>query len=647
MFLAFNKKTYRGARIKQKAAIHAKETRAAHGLASILDMFREGVLLMDEVDMLLHPLRSELNFPIGPKYPLTPSPHRWNLAIHIIDGFLFAASSPSTIDMHTPPECLLQLKSKVAEGIAKKCIQTVPHMVLIDRDFYEKHMKEHIATWIIVWMRSKHLLSVNGDEDIRVYLMHGQSCGADICNRLDNSFEKNSAGIKEGFQMLNLGHDWLSSILPHVLGKIDRISFGLLKKRDLENMQHAQPLSRQLCAVPFMGKDVPSGAAEFAQPDCLIGSTVLAYRYEGLREQDIKRILLQLKFAVQHEPGILSSRPSFILFENWVANACKRNHIARSVPSLDLLQPGEKKQLKACFELLRDSAEATFYYLQTFVFPKCMQNQTLKIGSSGQELGSDILFGRRLGFSGTPSNLLPLDIQPCQFEKGSEGKVVRTLSVPSITSESPLSKDITEWNIDNFLTQIASGKPKYNALIDTGALITGKSNFEVAEYLIKNGLNDMDGCVYLDENDCKMVYKRGAIKPVPLSECGISKSKRFTFYDQVHTTGMDIKQALSAVALLTLGKDMIFRDYAQGAYRMRGIGAGQTIHLYIIPEVKKIIRNIVPRSSGSMVVDACAWLQINGIKQEKMQFMQLCTQNTATVGRKHAMLNLMQASLRS
>ena len=195
------------------------------------------------------------------------------------------------------------------------------------------------------------------------------------------------------------------------------------------------------------------------------------------------------------------------------------------------------------------------------------------------------------------------------------------------------------------MTQIASGKPKYNALIDTGALVTGKSNFEVAEYLIKNGLNDMDGCVYLDENDCKMVYKRGAIKPVPLSECGISKSKRFTFYDQVHTTGMDIKQALSAVALLTLGKDMIFRDYAQGAYRMRGIGAGQTIHLYIIPEVKKIIQNIVPRTSGSMVVDACAWLQINGIKQEKMQFMQLCTQNTATVGRKHAMLNLMQASL--
>jgi len=39
---------------------------------------------------------------------------------------------------------------------------------------------------------------------------------------------------------------------------------------------------------------------------------------------------------------------------------------------------------------------------------------------------------------------------------------------------------------------------------------------------------------------------------------------------QVHTTGMDIKQAVDACAALTLGKDMVFRDYAQGAFRMRG-----------------------------------------------------------------------------
>ena len=56
---------------------------------------------------------------------------------------------------------------------------------------------------------------------------------------------------------------------------------------------------------------------------------------------------------------------------------------------------------------------------------------------------------------------------------------------------------------------------------------------------------------------------------------------------QVHTTGMDIKQVLNAKAFQTLGKDMTFRDFAQGAFRMRGVGQGQTITLLIIPEVQK------------------------------------------------------------
>ena len=36
---------------------------------------------------------------------------------------------------------------------------------------------------------------------------------------------------------------------------------------------------------------------------------------------------------------------------------------------------------------------------------------------------------------------------------------------------------------------------------------------------------------------------------------------------------------------------MTFRDYAQGAFRMRGIGRGQTLQLYVIPEVEELIRH--------------------------------------------------------
>jgi len=58
---------------------------------------------------------------------------------------------------------------------------------------------------------------------------------------------------------------------------------------------------------------------------------------------------------------------------------------------------------------------------------------------------------------------------------------------------------------------------------------------------------------------------------------------------QVHTTGTDIPQSLNAVAAVTLSKDMNWRDMAQGCYRMRLIGQGQRVHIYVTPEVRRLI----------------------------------------------------------
>ena len=40
-----------------------------------------------------------------------------------------------------------------------------------------------------------------------------------------------------------------------------------------------------------------------------------------------------------------------------------------------------------------------------------------------------------------------------------------------------------------------------------------------------------------------------------MSRCGVGKSRRFVFYDQIHTTGTDVKHKLDAVAAVTLGKE--------------------------------------------------------------------------------------------
>ena len=45
---------------------------------------------MDEVDLILHPMKSELNFPIGNKQELDFSPQRWQMPIHLLDGIFYA-----------------------------------------------------------------------------------------------------------------------------------------------------------------------------------------------------------------------------------------------------------------------------------------------------------------------------------------------------------------------------------------------------------------------------------------------------------------------------------------------------------------------------------------------------------------------------
>jgi len=111
---------------------------------------------------------------------------------------------------------------------------------------------------------------------------------------------------------------------------------------------------------------------------------------------------------------------------------------------------------------------------------------------------------------------------------------------------------------------------------------------------------------------------------------------------------MDIKQALNATAIITLSKDMTFRDYAQGAFRMRGIGAGQTLRIYMIPEVKKLIISQLAAAAGASaseqhrilaadpatlvqpvtLTDICAWLVINSMRTEKTQFHMLVRKHT-------------------
>ncbi len=399
---------------------------------------------------------------------------------------------------------------------------------------------------------------------------------------------------------------------------------------------------------------------------------MLAYRYEGLRSLDFELDVISLLRAnFEKEIGPFSQRKSCIMHRQWVEAAggiikgSVKNTQAKDEQSAEnvvlqlqvpddkimvplwLLNSSNDEQISALFKLLRRLPDIIHWYLEQIVFPSFMQHQILKISSSGTDIGGDIIFQSTVGFSGTPSDLLPISLGSCGYECGSEGKMIHTLTNAAVADlmDAPLG-----WTVSGLLDQLISHEPHFNALIDTGALITGMSNLQVAQYIAHKS-PWCEGVVFLDSKDSRVIYVKTTRRVVKMAQCGISKEKRFAFYDQIHTTGMDIQHMLSAKAVITLGKDMVFRDFAQGAYRMRGIGAGQQITVLVIPEVQELmnrqLKKALPKAASQVTAklvevptqrlrDILAWLVLNSMRSERVQFDNLCSQNLFNVWRKNA-----------
>ena len=89
----------------------------------VLEMMKSGALILDEVDLLLHPLKSELNWPIGGKEALDfteavgqhqPAGLRWEIPFHLLSATFFAMR-PSRVNV--PSEFL---RSRDARNILLK-----------------------------------------------------------------------------------------------------------------------------------------------------------------------------------------------------------------------------------------------------------------------------------------------------------------------------------------------------------------------------------------------------------------------------------------------------------------------------------------------------------------------------------------------
>ena len=297
----------------------------ATAAAEIFEIFQTGTLILDEVDLILHPLKSELNWPMGRRIPLDFSKAasgdglRWKLPYYILDAIFAVTYGRSTASEAEGSQEAIDLldgiRAAVRTAIESKQLQTSPHLALLDKSWYQDILRPLLAQWTSIWLRAHGALRGMSEALIMAYLLRGPGA-AEAKAQLNRECED------EAVKMTNLARDWLCSLLPHMLAKINRVTFGLLQPADVSLLEEVTgsrlPKTRRLLAVPFVGKDIPSRTNEFSHPDVVLGLTICAYRLEGLRRADFKQMLRILMEEYDNEAGPPQKRPAARRWADWV-----------------------------------------------------------------------------------------------------------------------------------------------------------------------------------------------------------------------------------------------------------------------------------------------------------------------------------------
>ena len=162
-------------------------------LKKILSTWKKpsSIALFDEVDVIMHPLKSEMIFPIGhqedlPMTDLARDRARFNLPIHVIVMMLQAASSPD-VPLSTGKGDFATMRTlcqNISEGIRCKSIQRKVHprpafdeIICLDPVFYTEKLKPALGKLAVSWLMRNSFFkaAINFRAGLRVQLAENPS----------------------------------------------------------------------------------------------------------------------------------------------------------------------------------------------------------------------------------------------------------------------------------------------------------------------------------------------------------------------------------------------------------------------------------------------------------------------------------------
>lgn len=383
-------------------------------------------------------------------------------------------------------------------------------------------------------------------------------------------------------------------------------------------------------AQPYHAKDSPIEGSTFKNPHEAVLKTLMAAIHVPLTQPQVEKLVTKLKNMAEMEANrnhihIHETRPAKLLAQ-WTKNKFSINGQIDYAKLTKLLNQGYAPRMT---------------YARLFAIPEITYFAE-NLRSDSQNFAS--MFASFYAGTASPNNeeTFPTGTKVL-WDNGTAGEFVDHLynkcpqdQIFEIASRKPKEA------LDDILKKLFAKGSKMTALIDCGALLYGLSNETVADAtlkFIKEERPDLQAVVYFNESN-ELVIKEPGKKAIPLASSSIPPEKRITYYDQSHTFGADIPQAIGAGGALTINEKTNFEELMQGGGRMRGLKTSmQSLAIVVNNAVRKLISQDKPLE----IDDVIAFTRKNEAEQQEKSAFPSVQQQMANIIRR-AILDKMIAS---
>lgn len=403
--------------------------------------------------------------------------------------------------------------------------------------------------------------------------------------------------------------------------------FSSLQRQNIQE-DYGFPLNPRVIqtAVPYIANMIPAAGSEFSDSLVMMTNTFFVYATLGIQLEQTKPFIEYLRRQCIKEWLNKTGENPDATFEESPLAQLTHQYFKEDIRGIDLEDP---KKMQAFHEVIQCNRELFLPLVMRFAQDDVIGAVNLyewQISSNGQNAASMAKSFVAYTASMENPNMAPVGTKIIADE-GTNGQTIDLF----------LSKKMACLQMDRSPTEIVKlikSNLNISAIIDAGCHFKGLTNDQAAK-LIAQGLPEhKKGVLFFDKEGNLSFLAKGKEEPVVLSgtnptiiakETGLTLEQLFTYYDQVHITGVDLLQHAKAEAIVTCGENTRLHELLQGGRRLRDLANQQRLTFVIDREgVKEASYSLKmdQKAIGLKEMIAFTWLnEIEAAREQNLLFV--------------------------